>query len=235
MNFHAASHSYTSMNRRLFALSLLLFSAIALADFDAVSPRGTDLTGVWTLNAALSEDPEQMLAEALAEEQRQFERRRREEDRARPQGAPPGIDVDAPPPNRSGRRPWQKQREENFRKMLGITNTLSIRQTGSLIEMTSAVESRRLVAGSNTQVSMPEGQLADSNVGWDGDWFVIERKVRRGPRVTEKFRIMKQTGQLEYTMAWGGDTELAGIKARRVFDRTSAPAGAPNPDVGPIR
>ena len=69
-------------------------------------------------------------------------------------------------------------------------------------------------------MSMPEGQLADSNVGWDGEWFVIERRVRRGPRVVEKFRLLK-TGQLEYLMNWGGDTELAGIKTRRVFDRAA--------------
>ncbi len=67
---------------------------------------------------------------------------------------------------------------------------------------------------------MPEGQLADSWVGWDGEWFIIERKVRSGPRALEKFRLTK-TGQLEYMMKWSGDSELSGIKVRRLYDRRS--------------
>jgi hypothetical protein len=224
------------MNRPLFAIGLYVCSAIASANYDATSARGVSLAGDWALNAALSDDPERMLSERLEKERQRFARLRREYEILQPPGAPPDIDVDAPPPNRPEQRPWQKQREENFRRMLGITKTLHIQQSGTVVEITSAVESRRLTAGSHTQVSMPEGQLADSNVGWDGEWFVIERRVRRGPRVVEKFRLLK-TGQLEYLMNWGGDTELAGIKSRRVFDRTttSAPAPAPNPDLGPTR
>jgi len=224
------------MSRCLLALGLFLCSAIAWANYDATSARGVSLAGDWALNAALSDDPEKMLAERLEKERQRFERLRREIEMSRPPGAPDDIDVNAPPPNRPGQRPWQKLREENFRRMLGITKTLQIRQTGAVMEITSEVESRRLTAGSHTQVSMPEGELADSDVGWDGEWFVIERRVRRGPRVVEKFRLLK-TGQLEYLINWSGDTELAGIKARRIFDRatTSAPAAAANPGVGPVR
>jgi hypothetical protein len=224
------------MSCRLLALGLFLWSAIASANYDATSARGVSLAGDWALNAALSDDPEKMLAERMEKERQRFERLRREMEMSRPPGAPPDIDVDAPPPNQPRQRPWQKLREENFRRMLGITKTLQIRQTGAVLEITSEVESRRVTAGSHSQVSMPQGELADSDVGWDGEWFVIERRVRKGPRVVEKFRLLK-TGQLEYLMNWGGDTELAGIKTRRIFDRTttSAPAAAANPDVGPVR
>ncbi len=236
MHYSSSRRLTTLMSRRLLALGLYLCSAIASANYDAASARGVSLAGDWTLNVALSDDPERMLAERLEKERQRFERLRREVEMSRPPGAPSDIDVDAPPPNRPAQRPWQKQREENFRRMLGITKTLEIRQTGAVVEITSAVESRRVTAGSHTQVSMPEGQLADSDVGWDGEWFVIERRVRKGPRVVEKFRLLK-TGQLEYLMNWSGDTELSGIKARRVFDRTttSAPAAAANPEVGPVR
>ena len=222
------------MNRRLFVIGLCLCSAVASANYDAASSRGVSIAGDWALNTALSDDPEKMLTERLEKERQRFARLRREIEMSRPPGAPADIDVDAPPPNRPGQRPWQKLREENFRRMLGITKTLQIRQTGAVMEITSEVESRRLTAGSRSQVSMPEGELADSDVGWDGEWFVIERRVRKGPRVVEKFRLLK-TGQLEYLMNWSGDTELAGIKARRIFDRAAAPAGAPNPDLGPTR
>ena len=98
---------------------------------------------------------------------------------------------------------------------------LTIRQDGSTVDLVSAVESRRVVAGSRTQVSMPEGELADSKVGWDGQWFVIDRDVRNGPHVVEKFRLMPKTGQLEYQMKWSGDSELRGMKIHRVFDRST--------------
>lgn len=190
------------------------------------------------LNAAVSDDPEAMLAKRQAEEWERFERMRRREEQSRPRDMPPPIDADAPPPGsgnrRPGLRPWQKQQEENFRRMLGVSSTLEIRQLGpTSFEMVSAVESRRLEAGSHTQVSMPEGQLADSRVGWDGEWFVIDRRVRGGPRAVEKFRLVPKTGQLEYTMAWSGDSELAGIKVRRLYDRGTKPTPSPDASSGP--
>lgn len=215
-------------------LLLCLWSALAIADFAATPKRPIDLTGYWVLNSAASDDPEAMLAERQAEERERFERMRRREEESRPRDMPPPIDAERPPPDRRGaRRPWQKQRDENFRRMLGVSGTLEIRQLSpTRFELISAVESRRLEAGSHTQVSMPEGQLADSRVGWDGEWFVIERRVRGGPRAVERFRLAPKTGQLEYTMAWSGDTELAGMKIRRLYDRGTPPP-APNPDSGP--
>ena len=217
---------------------LCLWSALALADYAATPKRPVDLTGYWVLNAAISDDPEAMLAERQAEERERYERRRRREEESRPRDMPPPIDVDRPPPGsgsrRGVRRPWQKQRDENFRRMLGVSSTLEIRQPApTRFEVISDVESRRVEAGSHTQVSMPEGQLADSRVGWDGAWFVIERRVRRGPRALEKFRLVPKTGQLEYFMAWSGDTELSGMKIRRFYDRRTAPPPAPDPDSGP--
>lgn len=190
------------------------------------------------LNVAVSDDAEAMLAKRQAEEWERFERMRRREEQSRPRDMPPPIDADAPLPGggnrRPGLRPWQKQQEENFRRMLGVSNTLEIYQRGpTSFDVISAVESRRLEAGSHTQVSMPEGQLADSRVGWDGEWFVIDRRVRGGPRAVEKFRLVPKTGQLEYMMAWSGDSELAGMKVRRLYDRGAKPTPPPNSDSGP--
>ncbi|HEX2492167.1 MAG TPA: hypothetical protein VHK24_00225 [Steroidobacter sp.] len=221
------------MIHRPLAICLLFFCATAYADYAASPKRPIDLSGYWTLNVAASDDPEQMLTERLQEERRRRLRERRAEELFRPLGAPPAIEIEAPE-SPSQLRPWQKQRQENFRRMLGVTETLHIRQEGSTVTIASAVETRRLTAGASSQVSMPEGQLADSRVGWDGEWFVIERKVRGGPGVRERFRLLKN-GALEYLMAWSGDTELAGIKVRRVFDRRAASSEAPNADGGPVR
>jgi hypothetical protein len=223
------------MPARLFALIVLLcsVSTSALAAYDAAPRRAVDLSGRWVVNEALSDDAEKMLGERLEEERRRYARNRRLEESAQPEGLPPPLSSEAPPPPREP-RPWQKRRLENFQRMLGVTKTLDIQQQDPSLTITSGLESRRLTAGSRTQVSMPEGELADSSVGWDGDTFVIERKVRRGPRVIEKFRLLK-SGQLEYTLVIGGDTELAGMKVRRVLDRSAAAPNIPNPGVGPVR
>ena len=219
--------------RFAFLLVLCSVSTSTLAAYNAAPRRAVDLNGRWVVNEALSDDAEKMLSERLDEERRRYARDRRLEERTLPEGLPPPLASEAPPPAREP-RPWQKRRMESFQRMLGVTKALDIRQQDSSITITSGLESRRLTAGSRTQVSMPGGELADSSVGWDGDTFVIERKVRRGPRVIEKFRLLK-SGQLEYTLAVAGDTELAGMKVRRVLDRGSATPNIPNPGVGPVR
>ena len=155
-----------------------------------------------------------------------------------PPGVPPPIDVDGPGTPRepsSARRASMKRREENLHKMLAISDTLAIRQAGATLDIVTAVEARRVVAGSRTQVSLPEGELADSNVGWDGQWFVIDRRVRGGSRVLEKYRLVPKTGQLEYEMKWSGDSEIAGMKVRRVFDRVTVAPLPADPAAGPVK
>jgi hypothetical protein len=217
------------MKRGLAALILCLCCAPALADYDAQPRRPIDLSGHWKLNPALSDDAAQMLDELLEAQARRYARDRRAAERARPPGAPA---LDSPPERPL--RPWQRRELENYRRMLAIGDRLTIEQDGAEITLISAFESRRVIAGSRTQVSMPQGELADSEVGWDGEWFVIERTVRRGPRALEKLRLTKD-GRLEYYMRWGGDTDLAGLKIRRIYDRMSAAAGPANADAGPVR
>ena len=203
------------------------FSAAAL---DAVPSRGVDLSGSWKLNAALSDDAEHMLAERQREERERYMQWRRQQERMYPPGRrrrSMSTDPATPREPSSARRASMKRREENLHKMLAISDTLAIRQDGATLDIVSAVESRRVVAGSHTQVSMPEGELADSKVGWDGQWFVIERSVRSGPRVVEKFRLVPKTGQLEYRDEVVAATASSpGMKVRRVFDRVHRGAAA---------
>jgi hypothetical protein len=225
---------------RLRLLVFLLFScaAFAAAALDAVPSRPVDLSGSWKLNAALSDDAEHMLDERQRMERERYMKWRREQERSYPPDALPPIDVDGPATPREpspARRASIKRRMENLYKMLAISDTLVIRQDGSTVDILSAVDSRRVVAGSRTQVSLPEGELADSKVGWDGQWFVIDRSVRHGPRVVERYRLAPKTGQLEYEMKWSGDSEIAGMKLRRVFDRVTVTPPPADPAAGPIR
>jgi hypothetical protein len=225
---------------RFLAFGLLSCAAFSASALDAVSKHSIDLSGTWKLNAALSDDAQHMLAERQREEREEYMKWRRQQERMYPPEAPPPIDIDGPSPVRRNepspsRRASIKRQQENLYKMLAISDTLTIRHDGSTVDLVSAVESRRVVAGSHTQVSMPEGELADSEVGWDGQWFVIERRVRRGPSVVEKFRLMPKTGQLEYQMKWSGDSELRGMKIHRVFDRSTQAPPPPDPAAGPSK
>ncbi|MBB6092534.1 hypothetical protein HNQ60_001412 [Povalibacter uvarum] len=231
----------------LIVASILFLPATpSLAAYKGAAPAGVDLTGHWKINAALSDDAEALLQERLADERKQREkwlRRAREID---PLGIPPiGMPLPPPPSEDAEQQPTpppqpQMQRARNrfvdeLRRMLNISDTMSITQAGTKIDIVSAVDARRFDAGTQSQVSMPQGALADSDVGWDGQWFVIERRARGGPRVTEKYRWLKKTDQIESVLAWGGDTILSGIKVRRIYDRMSAPPPAPDPESGPIR
>ncbi len=228
-----------STRLRLLAFALFGTAALSAAALDSAPSRPVDLSGSWKLNAALSDDAEHMLEERQREEWERYVQWRRRQEKSFPPGAPP-IDVDGPggaarnEPSPS-RRASMKRRQENLYKMLAISDTLTIRQDGTTVEIVSAVESRRVVAGSRTQVSLPEGELADSKVGWDGQWFVIERSVRGGPRVLEKFRLAPKTAQLEYEMKWSGDGELDGMKIRRLFDRVTVTPPPADPAAGPIK
>ena len=229
--------------RALIAILFCSLASCASAAYDAQPKRPVNLEGHWILNEAASDDPEKMLRERLERERERFrremerwQRSRGPNDRALPPIGEEGVEV--PAATRAARARvmrWREREMQLYRRMLAISPTLQIHQDGRRVEITSSVESRTFDAGASSQVSMPEGQLADRRVGWDGDSFVIARKVRNGPSVIEHFRLLKKTDQLEYRMAWRGDTELAGMEVRRIYDRNSAPPPVRNPDLGPIR
>lgn len=219
--------------------ALLLFVQPVLAAYKSMPSQGIDLSGRWQLNAALSDDAEALLQKRLDEERKEraaWERRAREAGVLMP---PPDVEAngEAPPPPQPdrNRRSARERYLDTLRQMLGISNTLQIAQSGTTVQIVSEVDSRRFEAGSRSQVSMPQGELADSDVGWDGEWFVIERKASRGPRVVEKYRWLKKTDQLESRLAWSGDSPLAGIKVKRIYDRVVGAVAPPNAELGPVK
>jgi hypothetical protein len=211
----------------LFAIALIVIDSNAFA-YDAQPRANTTLQGNWIVNAKASDDAEKLVAELIekAAKERQRWRKRMEEEN-------PFIGPD-PMPNLSDPK-HRRGQEDELRRLLGVTQKLKLSQDGIRLEMLNDAEIRRFQAGSSSQVSMSDGDLADSNVGWDGEWFVIDRKVRRGAHEIEKLRVLKKTDQLEYVTTWSGDTELSGVKLRRVFDRTTLAAPPPNPAAGPVR
>lgn len=219
---------------------LLLFAQSAFAAYKPISAKGVDLSGRWQLNVAASDDAEALLQQRLERERKEravWERRARDAGVSMP--LPPDQDAanDAPaaPPRERSRRSARERYLDTLRQMLGISGTLEIKQSGANLQIVSAVDSRRFEAGTRSQVSMPQGELADSEVGWDGEWFVIERRAKGGPRMVEKYRWLKKTDQLESRLAWSGESPLAGIKIRRLYDRVVGTVVPPNAELGPVK
>jgi len=203
------------------------------------SKAGVEIGGRWNINYTLSDDVEAILAkreQEVMDEIRKMQKRRQsrnpleqldnEDDDARP----PPFD-----PNRSRTR--RLEREADQRRMLGVTKVLEINQpaNGATVEIRSDAESRKFESGSRIQVSMPEGQLADLDAGWDGEWYVIDRRVKGGPRCIEKYRRLKKTDQLETLVHWYGDGPLEGVKVHRIFDRANGAPPPADPNRGPAR
>ena len=211
----------------LLAIVFVAISATAAA-YELQPRHSTTLAGSWVLNSAASDDVNKLVSELIDKEQKERRRWRRQMEEEDPFSTPDPL------PDLSDPR-YRRAMENKWRRMLGATNTLKVHQDGVKIEMSSELEARRLEAGSSSQVSMRNGDLADSQVGWDGEWFVIDRKVPRGARELEKLRLIKSTDQLEYVIKWSGDTELSGVKLRRVFDRAAPEQPQADPAVGPTR
>lgn len=224
---------------RCFVILLLLGASLPANALKNAAPPEVTIAGRWTVNAALSDDGEAMLARRRQE---QMERMRREEERRRRrlENDPYYWEPEFAPPERTPQSvAAMQERERRVRQMLGLTKFLTIEQDarGSKLTIVSDFETRRLDAGSRSQVSLPQGQLADAEYGWDGEWFVIERRARNGPRIVERYRRLKKTDQLEMQVSIKGESTLSGMKLRRVFDRAPAEARAKPSDevMGPVR
>lgn len=227
------------LHRILAAVFLLLAANIASAALAPNPTREARIEGEWKLNAPLSDDAEKILDERLKRERDLMMRMMQQMDRRNPMGLPPPDAArDLPPPSEDARAQMRRRRQEQqdiHRRLLTISNWLKIKQGEGAIELSSAAEQRHLEPGTRSQVSMPEGELADAIVGWQGDTLVIERETRDGPDIVEKLRWLKATDQLEYRLAVSGDSELAGIKLKRVYDRIVVAAPPMNPAIGPVR
>jgi len=216
---------------------ILLATCLPALALKNTAPAESSIDGHWAVNLAASENGEALLAkrmEEISKEQRRFEERRRRQMQNDPFAWEPEF---TPPEDTPQFRAKMEERDRSMRQMLGMTKFFDIKQSakGGKIELVSEFETRRYEAGARTQVSLPQGQLADSKSGWEGEWFVIERNSRDGPRITEKFRRLKKTDQLEALVTIKGDSMLSGMKLRRVFDRKAGSQAPTSQSVGPVR
>lgn len=211
----------------LFVFALTFLCGPALAAFEALPKGNLSLQGTWQVNSAASDDVDKLIAELIKKEDKERRQWRKHMEEVDPYSVP-----DAPP---DADPAYRRKQEKELRSLLGVTKTLNVKQSGATVEIASDIETRRFEAGSTSQSSMRNGDLADMKVGWDGEWFVIDRKVPGRLHQVEKLRLIQKTGQLEYVSKWSGDDDLSGVKLRRVFDAIALEPTPEDANVGPVR
>jgi hypothetical protein len=152
----------------------------AHAGFDQSSPKGVDLTGVWTIDPERSEDPEQALKAG----------------RSPPKGERPGASISVggaaggfggfggPVP--AGGMDREAMRER-MRKTLSPSERIEIMQLPDAVELNLADRSVSCTSSVRAQVSLPDGGIADQTCGWDDNAFVVELNGRDGFRRTDRY------------------------------------------------
>lgn len=195
------------------------------------------LTGDWVLNTAASgpsplpparaqpTDPSPQLLQVIAPE-----------DSVLPD--PVGeIDPATGQPRPLRRRPpswlFRPERLEALRLLLGESPTLSIVQTTTYVDLRTSHSARSLELGASSQVSLPTGELADQRVRWRRDRLLVERRVPRGPKLVESYRLLPKTDQLEVEIRRSASGGFPKIEWRRIFDRERSDGLAALPATGP--
>lgn len=126
---------------------------------------------------------------------------------------------------------FRPERLEALRQLLGEGQALSIVQAGRYVDLRFPSGTRTLELGAESQVSLPTGELADQRVRWSSGRLLVERKVPRGAKLVETYRLLPATGQLEVTVRRSSGDGFPKIEWRRVFDREPVAAAigdAPN-------
>jgi len=211
-------------------LGLGLAVGVTTARAASAVPADPDLTGEWVLNDALSQPsplPRPRPAPAGPQPPGSVAANGpvAPEDSVLPD-PPARSDADAPRPVR--RRPpawlYRPERLEALRAILGEGRSLSIVQGARYVDLRTEASARTLEPGSESQVSLPTGELADQEVRWQGRRLVVERKVPRGQKVIETYERLKATDQLRVTVRRTGSAPdgLGRIEWLRVFDREDA-------------
>ena len=149
--------------------------------------------GAWTLNVALSDDPEEQLANVRG---------------AQP---PPGVRRDGLPPE--GSTPFDPVRRavEGF-EMAFTDSTVTIRYPDRELELHTD--------GREQKVRLDEERTIEYRSWWEEGRLYVERSLDGGIRLTERYTVQEGTGRLHVLTRLEGDRLPRTIAFMRVYDRT---------------
>ena len=235
--------------------SLLACAAAALAGCaggpKAEAPVGLSLAGIWKLNHASSDDPQQVIAKMRAQALRIIARAGTAPEEA-PRGGPggragaggaggaqqdanPALTPDEPPAGggHGARRsdPLQYSPMTHVLKaVLARGDFLTVRQSSEELVFDYGTTARSFTPGAHSVVSAEMG-VADQISGWEGREYAIYIKPQLGPNIVDRYGLSAD-GQRLIEKLRIGPAELPAVALTRVYERTTgtAPRAPPTTD-----
>lgn len=224
------------------ALAVLAITAVAgcasVGRLDEIPKHPVDLSGNWTLNRTLSDDPKPIL------------------DKLRPKPVkgrdlPPDEEDDTGPPGGAQQQPNGGQRQGRSRrgggqgpqqlyayrnnndaftystvlKMLSAdlarAENLTIRQSPERFSLDYGSAIRSFTPGSVSVVSAAWG-VADQSSGWKGKDFIIRVKPQEGVGSVETYSLSPDGQHLTQELHLGGG-QFPAVNLKRTYDRSDHP------------
>jgi hypothetical protein len=226
-------------------LPLALITAAALsgcfgARLAADEPAGARLQGVWKLNRAASDDPQQIVERLRAEATRKVRRAMsaqgmaneagpgpggpgRGQGRRGQGGAASGEPPDELPPQGlgPGMDPLRNSPTMHaLRDVMQRSEYLTIRQSPEQISFDYGTTTRSYTPGGRSVVSSENG-VADQTSGLSGKKYVILIRPQLGPAFSEEYSLSPNGKQL-IVKTQIGPFELSKVNLTRVYDATDA-------------
>lgn len=179
--------------------------------FDQVAPEDVDLSGTWILNTEASDDSGQQTD---------------------PMGAMSGRGRMMPPPGGMGGRRGGPGGmggidPENMRHTIDMVTDpvrrIDLQQGDSTVTLTYD-QQRPLVLhtdGRELEQELPSGSKMKVRAGWNGRYFVVERKIDGGGTITEQYFKSSVTDQLHVITRIEMGRMPRAMQFLRVYDATS--------------
>jgi hypothetical protein len=237
--------------------SLLACAAAALAGCaggpEAQTPAGVSLAGVWKLDHAASDDPQQVIAKMRAQASKIVARAAAAQGleepprggpagrggaggaRGSPQDANPALTPDEPPAGggQGARRPDPLRYSPMMRALSAVLargDFLTVRQSSEQLVFDYGTTARSFTPGAHSVVSAEMG-VADQVSGWEGREYAIYVKAQLGPNIVDRYALSPD-GQRLIEKLRIGPAELPAVALTRVFARTTetAPRAPPSTD-----
>lgn len=211
----------------------------------AENPTGPTLQGVWKLNRAASDDPQEIIDRLHAEAEKKIRRAMAAaqvptpEDgglgQSRGRGRRGGVDSGeqasedlALQAHGPGMDPLRNSPTMHaLRDILQRSDYLTIRQSEEQVSFDYGSTVRSYTPGSRSVVSSENG-VADQTSGWDGKEYVIHIRPQIGPVIVEEYGVSPDGKHLVVKIHIG-PFELSKVNLTRTYDST----GAVVPNSGP--
>jgi hypothetical protein len=208
-------------NTKILSLGVLL-SAIIMGcsssqQFDPVAPEDVNLSGTWLLNAEESDDPREQM-----DQMGQAGGGMRPSGGTRPSGGGGGGMRGGRGGMAGGTMDPERMRQ-TMDMVRQAVRRIDLQQGDSTVTLIYN-QGRSLllhIDGRALKQELQAGAKMEIRAGWKGKYFIVERKIDGGGKITEEYMIPTDTDQLYVITRLEIDRMPQPLEFRRVYDAAS--------------